>query len=243
MNQTPRLPMLDQLRGFAFVLMAIFHFFFDMVFLLRIPIPMFSHPAWIGFRIVIVLLFLGLVGICLSLNFQRGLNIKKFEIRLLKLFLVAGLITVSTWLLMPELVIFFGIIHLIAVSTLLALPFLYIAGKKYRYYYGALGVVLLIIGHMFQPIATQSALSFLWLTSPIPQTADYAPIIPWFGFVLLGLMLGWEAEKWAHRQYLPTYLDRSLRWCGRHALILYVVHQPILWAGFFIYIYIVRTLG
>ncbi len=245
MNETVRLPIIDQLRGFAFVLMAIFHFCFDLVFLLGVPIPIFNHPFWLGFRMVILLLFLGMVGVCLSLNYQRGFVVKKYHQRLLKLAAIALLITLVTAIMMPQLVIFFGIIHLIFVSSFLALPFLLFGkklekklGKNYLYYYVGLGVALLLIGHFVQIFPSNSIWSWLWLTSPIPQTGDYAPIVPWFGFVLIGIALGYDADKWAKKQYLPIMIDRPLRWCGRHALILYLVHQPILWAGFFAYFYL-----
>ena len=237
MNSSTRLPMIDQIRGFAFILMAIFHFFFDIAFLLGVPIPMFTHPLWILFRMVIIFGFLSMVGVCLSLNYQRGFNRVNYQRRLLKLLIAALVITVTTAIIMPQIFIFFGIIHVILASSILALPFLML-GKQYRLYYGALGVVLLVAGHYVQIFSPDSFFSWVWHTRPLPQTADYAPIIPWFGFVLLGIAAGWNAEQWASKQYLPQFLDVPLQWCGRHALILYIVHQPILWAGFFIYIYL-----
>ncbi len=239
MNSLPmnRLPMIDQIRGFGFVLMLIFHFCFDLVFLLRIPIPMFSHPLWILFRMVIVGCFLSMVGMCLLLNWQKGFDVKRYLKRMLKLFLAASLTTLVTFILMPDLVIFFGIIHLIFTSSLLAIPFVML-DRKYRYSLIVGGFALLLVGHYFTIFESTSLRSFLWLTNPIPYTADYAPIVPWFGFVLIGIGFGHDARKWAKHQYLPRPIDEGLRWCGRHALVLYLTHQPILWAGFFAYIYL-----
>ncbi|MCH9853350.1 MAG: DUF1624 domain-containing protein [Alphaproteobacteria bacterium] len=237
-----RLPMIDQIRGFGFVLMFIFHFCFDLVFLLRIPIPMFSHPLWILFRMVIVACFLSMVGVCLLLNWQKGsdrggFDIKRYGKRLLKLFLTASVITIATAIIMPDLVIFFGIIHLILASSLLAIPFVML-DRKYRFHLIVAGIALLVIGHYITLFESTSFWSFLWLTNPIPRTADYAPIVPWFGFVLIGIGVGHDAKKWAKHQYLPRPIDEGLRWCGRHALLLYLTHQPFLWAGFFAYIYL-----
>jgi uncharacterized membrane protein len=63
----------------------------------------------------------------------------------------------------------------------------------------------------------------------VPETADLVPMFPWFGVALLGLIgmrlfatasaLAWSSSAiWA----------RALAWIGRWSLIIYLVHQPLL---------------
>jgi uncharacterized membrane protein len=72
-----------------------------------------------------------------------------------------------------------------------------------------------------------------------PLTEDYVPIVPWLAPVLCGLYVG---HRMVRRQPAPqgsappsmpalagaAGLDRALRATGRHTLLIYLVHQPIL---------------
>ncbi|MDN5785680.1 heparan-alpha-glucosaminide N-acetyltransferase domain-containing protein, partial [Pseudorhodobacter sp.] len=62
---------------------------------------------------------------------------------------------------------------------------------------------------------------------------DYEPVLPWFGVFLVGmaaaqLMLSYGPLK---RRDVPPALTRAL-WPGRHSLVIYLAHQPILIALF-----------
>lgn len=76
---------LDVTRGFAILLMFIYHFSFDLDYYDFIQ-QNFNHDAfWINFRLVIVTLFLTVMGISLYLASYRGLRKKRFQQRLLLL--------------------------------------------------------------------------------------------------------------------------------------------------------------
>src|SRR5271169_507393 len=62
-----RLAAVDGLRGFALCLMVVYHLAFDLVWF-RVFRADFNHDAfWLGFRGIIVTLFVGLVGVSLVL--------------------------------------------------------------------------------------------------------------------------------------------------------------------------------
>jgi uncharacterized membrane protein len=70
-----------------------------------------------------------------------------------------------------------------------------------------------------------------------PATEDYVPLLPWFGLVLIGLWLGrWAVGAWpgAWNAALAGAAGRSLAWAGRHSLAVYMLHQPILFTGFYL---------
>jgi uncharacterized membrane protein len=62
---------------------------------------------------------------------------------------------------------------------------------------------------------------------------DYYPLLPWAGMALLGVVVGNTFYPAGTRRFalsdrsewLPL---RALQWLGRHALLIYLVHQPVL---------------
>jgi uncharacterized membrane protein len=69
---------------------------------------------------------------------------------------------------------------------------------------------------------------------------DYYPLTPWFGVALLGVFAGYTL--YPHGQPRFTWPDlssvsivRGLRFLGRHSLLIYLCHQPILFGLVFIW--------
>ncbi|MDO8643138.1 MAG: heparan-alpha-glucosaminide N-acetyltransferase [Candidatus Woesearchaeota archaeon] len=232
-----RYPELDVLRGAAVVSMIIYHFFFDLDFLGISQHSMYAG-GWLVFQRMIASSFLLLVGISLTISFSHVREkpflfiFKKFLKRAGYVMVVALLVTLGTWLAVPEAYVRFGILHLIAVSTLLSLPFLFIS----PFFAGFVGVGFLFASSLIKSISVSHPF-FLWLgiTYPGFSTVDYFPVVPWFGIVLLGIFLGkWlypKGERKYHWLSVPTAnhrLPAAFVWIGRKALWIYLVHQPIL---------------
>ena len=75
-----------------------------------------------------------------------------------------------------------------------------------------------------------------------PPTEDYVPLLPWFGVVLLGLFAGPRIIGFARRTagVLNRHgLVRGLALAGRHSLIIYLLHQPLLIGTLFLYVKLV----
>jgi uncharacterized membrane protein len=68
--------------------------------------------------------------------------------------------------------------------------------------------------------------------SPAFWSVDYTPLFPWFGMVLIGLGVGEYLYSGGVRQFpirpLPDYITRPLTFLGRHSLVIYLVHQPVI---------------
>src|SRR6476661_893854 len=118
----PRLPIVDAARGVAIAAMFVFHFTWDLGFFNFIDLQAGVDPAWRAFAKAIAGSFLALVGIGLVLASRGGLRLGPYGRRLAMVSAAAAGITAATWLATPDEFIFFGILHCIAVSSVLALP-------------------------------------------------------------------------------------------------------------------------
>ena len=119
-----RFPFLDQIRGFAVLLMIIFHFFYDLRLFHFNQIDFKNNPFWFGLPRFIVFLFMLSVGMSLALVHHRGIRWKKFLERWLILVFFAAMVTLSTYFLFPTRWVYFGTLHSIAVCSLLGLLFI-----------------------------------------------------------------------------------------------------------------------
>ena len=75
----------------------------------------------------------------------------------------------------------------------------------------------------------------LWLgfTPHNYYTLDYFPLLPWFGFVLLGIFVGSRLYAGNERRFGLTVggdnrAVEGLRYLGRRSLLIYFVHQPVI---------------
>lgn len=223
-----RFELVDALRGTAIIMMFSFHFSFDLNYFGFIRTDFYHNPFWLNYRILIVSTFLSVMGMSLYIAHHKGLQSKKYLRRLTILTACAGAVSLGSYLMFPRAMIFFGILHFIAVATILALPFV-------RLYWTTLiaGIAILILGiYVKLPFFDQPALQWIGMMTHKPVTEDYVPVFPWLGVVLLGVFLA----RWAYtEQRIPFFsqwhsrlaIFRSLRFAGRHSLLIYMVHQPV----------------
>jgi len=224
-----RIPLFDALRGIAIVLMATYHFCFDLNYYGYTHFNFNYDPLWLGFRALILSLFLGLVGISLVLATARCFPPRRYFRRLGWLALCAIMVSLSSRILFPESWIFFGVLHFIFVASLLGLAFL-------QFYWANLGMgsLMVLTGLTLQhPQFDQPWMQWIGLMTHKPITEDYVPLLPWFGVVLLGLFLGklFLRSEWSkglsdwHSDHAAA---RLLAFAGRHSLVIYIAHQPVL---------------
>lgn len=227
-----RYQLIDILRGVAIALMVYFHFSYDLAHFGYADFDFYHDPYWLHLRTFIVSLFLGLVGVSLVLASHHGINWPRYFRRLGLLILFALAITVNSYYLFPGRTIVFGILHFIAFASVAGLLFV-------RGYWSTLviGVAIVVLDLVFShPFFNQYAIHWVGLMTHKPATEDYVPVIPWFGVVLIGIFVGHSLLRRPSLQPLTrfsssTWLARGLAFAGRHSLIIYVVHQPVLFGS------------
>ncbi|MBI1423389.1 MAG: DUF1624 domain-containing protein [Gammaproteobacteria bacterium] len=225
---SPRFEMVDALRGLAILMMFSFHFSFDLNYFHFIQTDFYHNPFWLNYRIVIVSTFLSVMGMSLYIAHHKQVQLHKYLRRLFILLACAGLVSLGSYLMFPQGMIFFGILHFIAAATILALPFV-------RLYWTNLiaGVAIIVLGSTVKhPFFDQAPLQWIGMMTHKPVTEDYVPLFPWFGVVLLGIFFArwaWTARHFPAISQWRSRLAalRVLRFGGRHSLLIYMVHQPI----------------
>jgi len=219
---------IDIIRGFAVVLMIIFHLAYDIDYFGFLSIPLWDNIFWIGFRVFIITIFLLLVGVSLYLAYKDGINLNKFKKRILILFLSAIVISISTIFILPKSWIYFGVIHFILTATFVGIAFIKLPKISLilgftiivSYYFGYLQ--LYFFYDIFQPILNLPS-----------TTVDLVRFFPWFGVVLIGIYLG--SINILNIDIKQNHLTRTLQFFGQHALIIYLAHQPLFFAIFIIF--------
>lgn len=224
-----RIQLFDILRGVAIGLMATYHFCFDLNYYSFTHFNFNYDPFWLDLRALILSLFLGLVGISLALSTAGGFNPRRYFRRLGWLAACAITVSSSSRMLFPDSWIFFGVLHFIFVASILGLAFL-------RFYWVNLGIgsLLVLAGLTLQhSLFDQPWLQWIGLMTRKPITEDYVPLLPWFGVVLIGLFLGklFLQSTWNKRlsaRHSDHATARLLALAGRHSLLIYMAHQPVL---------------
>jgi uncharacterized membrane protein len=237
-SDRPRIGAIDAARGLALLAMAVYHFTWDLSYFGYVDPIMVTHGGWKLFARAIASSFLVLVGVSLVLAHGGTIRWRRFGIRLLQIAAAAGAITVATYFFSPDSYIFFGILHEIALASVLGLLFLRMPAALVA----ALASFFVAAPfYLASPVFNHPALWWIGLSTLDPRTNDYVPLFPWFGAVLAGIAvtrIGQQtgALKAASRIDLPTRrLDEGLRFLGRHALAFYLLHQPILFGLVFLF--------
>jgi uncharacterized membrane protein len=216
---------IDALRGFALCLMIVYHFAFDLRFY-GVTASDFEHDTfWLGFRAVIVSLFMGLVGVSLVLADRAGAPSLHFWRRVGLIAACALAVSAASWITFPRSFIYFGILHCIAVASVLGWPLVRLPAIAF-----VTGCAVIVAGLTFaHPAFDVPVLSVVGFVTHKPLTEDYVPLAPWAGVVFVGIALGQFLARQLFRTVAPlSAAPAPLRWLGRHSLAVYMVHQPIL---------------
>ena len=216
---------LDVLRGIAVILMVLFHFGFDLAEFGYASYRTTVDMEWQVFRAVVLSMFLVAVGMSSYLAYSNGVSSKKLLKNLLKLSLVSVVISIGSYVAFPHSWIYFGVIHFIVLALPVSILFLH---KPYIALFLGLIIPLSYALGLFH-------LDFLLAWSVehlgIPSfTVDVVSFTPWFGLVLLGVFL--MSKNLFGFKLKVSKLNEKLSFLGQHSLLIYLVHQPLLFGIF-----------
>lgn len=218
---------LDAFRGICILGVVVVHLIFDLVDMYRIID--WDYPDWFMFvKNWGGVLFLLLSGTSITLghhHIRRGLVV----------FGCGMLITLVTFvmsrlnMLNSAFIIRFGVLQCLGSCMLLWSIF----RRLPKWALAAIGLALVIVGLYFSTLRVETNWLYpIGLITPTFSSGDYFPLLPHFGFFLIGAAAG--RVFYAKKQTLLSWVNeknillRPLIFLGRHSLWVYLLHQPIL---------------
>lgn len=208
---------LDFLKGIALLLMVYFHLIYDLDQFFNNTVSIESpFNAYTGKAAGLLFIFTAGIGTYLSRN-----NLK----RGLKLFGIAIIITIASYIYSPDEIIMFGILHFFAACILLY--------PLFRKLNPAALFVLGVLIYLLKTPAGKINMPFnylfpLGLINQSFASSDYYPLIPYLGIFIFGVAIGkiLYKEKTSIFKFQPP--KNFINFAGRHTLAIYLLHQPII---------------
>ncbi len=220
-----RFRIIDLVKGIDIILMVLFNYSITLNYFgfINLPSGLFYQKI-LPMSIASVFIFVSGAAAYVSYQKNNKKFTKKYFTRGLKLLFFALLITLFTYVFVPQKTVYFGIIHFFAVSSFL-IPF-FIKFKKLNI---IATISIFLAGFYLQQ--TEFNFSYLFWLGFVPQnlsTFDYFPLIPWMGVILLGVACGgFVVEKTADLRFKGTF-SSLFEYLGRRSLTIYLIHQPLL---------------
>lgn len=243
MTSKKRIHTIDEIRGFCVFCMVFFHAFFTYGYMFgnetaQILFDFFEHISFL-FSAAFILI----CGISCRLsrsNFLRGA----------KIIGAALCVTLVSLVMMPDMPITFGILHLLG-SCVLIYAFIGRFTDKIPVLPGVLICILLFIATYNLPEGRFIGLGafrydlpsklyetdFLTVFGFLPQGkaySDYFPLIPYVFPFFAGTFIGKFAKEERFPQFMYKSRIKSLSVLGRNAFFVYLIHQPLAYGVFYL---------
>ncbi len=222
---------IDFLRGIAIILMIFYHFLWDLNYFYNTMIPL-NFGLYKILQRSIAILFITLSGISLYIStIAKKSPFKKYLKKGIKILFFGVVISIVTFLIFPKDFVVFGILHLIGISIILSYPF-----KNSKNLTLLFAILLITLGIFLQNLEfDNNSLVFFGLKTNTFSSLDYYPLFPWFGIFLLGLVIARFFPTKIHFSK-PLILEKTpfkiIPFLGKHSLVIYLVHQIILFIIF-----------
>lgn len=230
--------LLDSIRGCTVIQMVLYHAVWDLVFIFGVDWKWYQGTGAYIWQQCICCTFILLSGFCSAVSrhpVKRGLTV----------FGIGGAVTLVTALFMPDEIVLFGVLTLIGSCMLLlallrkplshvppvsgaALSLLLFLFTRHvdMGYLGFFGKELIRLPRfLYASLAT----AYFGFCPPGFYSTDYFALLPWFFLFLTGFFLYGCIGKAVFS--ISWKGIRPLNFIGRHALEVYVVHQPVIYGA------------
>ena len=222
-----RFDILDAWRSLAIVLMVVYHFLYDLALFGVITWQQMFCPALNALQKFICCSFIFLAGASARFsrsNLRHGITV-----------ILAGIIVAIGGAVGGQ-VIRFGVLQLLGWSMVIY----HFAGKYLQKLPGALLAILSAAAYVLTDMWTGSVIVESKLFYPFGfmyrgfHSADHFPLLPWLFLFIIGTVLGGWCLKNRDNAILTAPFPAPLTFLGRHSLLIYLIHQPVLYGFSFL---------
>ena len=229
---------IDILKGIAVIFMVIFHIYYypyhygyKEIRYDKAPLPLIARISQ--------LIFITSVGINLVIVYSKKVSTNQTDKeyyekqlkRIVKLVIGAGFMSLFTYFIFGDNFVKFGILHFIALGSLLMLPIL----DKPQVIYGISIVILTIYGlkRSGMTFNIPGPLGFILGLNTQWRSIDHFPLIPWFLVMCLGVLIGHKLKE-SPLDVIPENVKENgslqlLQKIGSHSFEIYIVHWLVLY--------------
>jgi uncharacterized membrane protein len=246
-----RIEIIDGVRGIAIIAMVIFHALYDIKYIFLINFSIFGIDIFNIFEPlepVFAGIFILLSGISSRLshsNLKRGLQLA----------VVAILLTVGTMIYSyatnDDQSIYFGILHFLSAAIIIFALLKTLLDKIPAYVSLPLWSVLFFVTyniwqanfvgisglfefHIPEYIRNTGLLFPIGIYSETFKSADNFPLLPWIFIFLIGTVLGVYVKQRRLPEKFYTTKMPFFAFAGRYTLLIYIIHQPIVYGIIFL---------
>lgn len=220
-----------------------FHFCFDLSNARLLEADFYRDPVWTWQRTCILSLFLLCAGAGQAIAAAQGQSWQRFWQRWAQIVGCAALVSLGSFLVFPNSFIYFGVLHGLALMLLVAR--LTAGFGRWLWLMGAVALAVKVAAPWawaagwLGPEFNGRSLNWIGLISAKPITEDYVPLLPWMAVVWWGMaLMQWYLRRLSLRA-LPTapltVALKPLAFLGRWSLSYYMLHQPVLLAGLWLW--------
>ncbi len=228
--------LLDSIRGICILGMIIYHTLFDIVAFFGVPVTEELMTAVDVIRDFGASCFICLAGICIHFG-------KKPVKRLLLISGAALIVSIATFITMPDMPVIFGILTFMAAASLIIMPL-----KKYfdKLPGGIFAVISFLLFFITFEVRNHYAGWYFVKLFEFPEalyrnyftaslgfpfygfaTSDYYPLLPWIFMFFFGFFLWKVMNKSEKLMKILDFRIPLLEKIGKLSLYIYVLHQPI----------------
>ncbi len=238
-----RYAILDNLRGLILISMIVYHAVWDLVYIFDNDWRWYESDVAFLWQQSICWGFILLSGFCFPLGkhkLKRGLTV----------FGAGALVTVVTCLVMPENRVVFGVLTMLGSAMLLIIPLEKIL-KKCNPLIGLCVVFSLFVITVNINKGTLGVGPWKICTLPDAWYAnlftayigfkprgffstDYFSLFPWIFLFMSGYFVHGIFVKYHLLERLQTKEIKGLGWMGKQSLLIYMLHQPVIYGVLFL---------
>lgn len=235
-----RYHLLDTIRGITLISMILYHGVWDLVYMYGVKWNWYRGTGAYIWQQSICWTFILLSGFCRPLG-------KKPLKRGLMVFGGGLLVTIVTLLFMPQNRVVFGVLTLTGSAMLLTVPLEKVLKKipsQLGFFIsllcffifrnvnsGTLGFEGIVLTQLPKALYRGLFMTYLGFPEQGFYSTDYFSLLPWVFLFVAGFFLYYicQEKKWLQKEVFSLNC-KPFSFLGRHSLIIYLLHQPVLYS-------------